>query len=143
MANQKLEEIWKPIEGYPYYEISTRGRVRSINRTTKRKGRDGEIKIKGKILRQRWNKICKCYFMDLIHENGVRKTAYPHKLTALMFVPNDDPLKKKMIIHTDNNPRNNCADNLQWMTRSEHMKWQFDQGNKNNFSIFISLTRSY
>ena len=38
-----------------------------------------------------------------------------------------------MIIHQDNNPRNNTSVNLKWMTPSQHMSWQFEMGNKNNF----------
>ncbi len=40
-----------------------------------------------------------------------------------------------MIIHIDNNPRNNRAENLLWMTSSQHMRGQFEMGNKNNFKV--------
>ena len=86
-------------------------------------------------MRQRWNKKCKCYFLDLMSDDKKRRTIYPHKEVAKLYVPNDDETKI-MIIHKDNNPRNNRAENLLWMTASQHMRWQFEMGNKNNFKVW-------
>ena len=70
MADQKKEEEWGPIEGFSNYEISNRGKIRSKTRKVWHKGSKTHMKLRGKLMRQRWNKICKCYFLDLIDDNG-------------------------------------------------------------------------
>lgn len=41
-----------------------------------------------------------------------------HRLVALSYIPN--PENKPEIDHIDGNPKNNCVDNLRWVTRSEN-----------------------
>lgn len=45
---------------------------------------------------------------------GKQHMIYLHRLVAHMFIPNPDNLP--MINHKDENPNNNCADNLEWCT---------------------------
>lgn len=142
MTEQK-EELWEPIEGFSNYEISSRGKIRSKTRTSWHKGSQTHMKIRGKHMRQRWNKACKCFFLDLIDDEKRRRTVYPHRVVAHAFVPNESPDDLKMIIHKDNNPRNNKAENLQWMSKSAHMKWQFEVGNKNNFKVWKTRKKRY
>jgi len=142
MADQ-IEELWEPISGFSNYEISNRGKIKSKTRTTWHKGSKTNMKIKGKMMRQRWNKTCKCYFLDLIDDEKRRRTVYPHKEVAKAFVANDNTDELTMIIHKDNNPRNNKAENLQWETPSGHMKWQFEVGNKNNFKVWKTRKKRY
>lgn len=42
-----------------------------------------------------------------------------HRLVALLFVPNNDPEVNTVVIYRDGNHRNNCADNLMWVSVSE------------------------
>ncbi len=142
MTEQK-EELWGPIAGFSNYEISSKGKIRSKTRTSWHKGSKTHMKIKGKMMRQRWNKACKCYFLDLIDDEKRRRTVYPHREVANVFVPNPNPEELKMIIHIDNNPRNNKSENLQWMSKSAHMKWQFEVGNKNNFKVWKTRKKRY
>jgi hypothetical protein len=142
MAQKSEKEDWAPIEGFSNYEISSKGKIRSKTRKVWHKGSQVHMKIRGKMMRQRWNKICKCYFLDLIDDDKKRRTVYPHKETAKAFLPRtSDDLT--MIIHVDNNPRNNAVENLQWMTASDHMKWQFEVGNKNNFKVWKTRKKRY
>ena len=142
MANQ-AEELWAPIEGFSNYEVSSKGKIRSKTRTTWHKGSKTNMKIRGKMMRQRWNKACKCYFLDLIDDNKRRRTVYPHKEVAKAFVKNGDAKSLTMIIHKDNNPRNNKAENLAWLSASDHMKWQFEVGNKNNYKVWKTRKKRY
>lgn len=142
MTEQK-DELWGLIDGFSNYEISSKGKIRSKTRTSWHKGSQTNMKIKGKLMRQRWNKACKCYFLDLIDDEKKRRTVYPHRVVAKAFVPNEKPDELKMIIHKDNNPRNNKAENLQWMSKSAHMKWQFEVGNKNNFKVWKTRKKRY
>jgi hypothetical protein len=136
------KEQWLTIEGFSNYEVSDRGRVRSKTRSVWHKGAESHMKIRGKIMRQRWNKSCKCYFLDLIDDHKKRRTVYPHKEAAKAFLPKDSGEQTK-IIHKDNNPKNNRVDNLQWMTPSEHMAWQFEVGNKNNYKVWKTRKKLY
>lgn len=142
MADQS-EEKWEGIEGFSNYEISNKGRIRSKTRKSWHKGSQVYMKIKGKLMKQRWNKTCKCYFLDLIDDEKKRRTVYPHKETAVAFVKNNDPSNLTMIIHEDNNPRNNKAENLKWVSASDHMKWQFEVGNKNNYKVWKTRKKRY
>lgn len=143
MATDKPEEQWDGIPGFKNYLISNRGKIKSVTRKVWHKGSKTNMTLRGRMMRQRWNKTCKCYFLDLIDDNGKRRTVYPHKEVAKAFVPNDDPKGLTMIIHHDNNPRNNSSDNLRWMSKSAHMKWQFEVGNKNNFKVWKTRKKLY
>lgn len=67
-----------------------------------------------------------------LHTNGyIRATingkdAYVHRLVAECFVAN--PYGYKEVNHKDGNKRNNCADNLEWCTRSQNNKHAFETG---------------
>ena len=137
------DEEWKEIEGFSSYEISNKGNIRSKTRKTFHNGSKVYMEIKGKLMKQRWNKPSKCYFLDLLDDEKRRKTVYPHKEIAHAFVDNPDPEMLTRIIHIDNNPRNNQADNLKWVTPSEHMKWQFEVGNKNNYKMWKTRKKRY
>ncbi|MEQ8882600.1 MAG: NUMOD4 domain-containing protein [Cyclobacteriaceae bacterium] len=137
------DEVWKDIEGFSSYEISNQGNIRSKTRKTLHTGSKVYMDIKGKLLKQRWNEISKCYFLDISDDQKRRRTVYPHKETAIAYVTNPDPSKLTRIIHKDNNPRNNSANNLKWATPSEHMKWQFEVGNKNNYDMWKTRKKRY
>lgn len=135
------DEKWQSISGFGSYFISSNGRVRSIKRTVPH-GSNGKMTLKGRVMKQRWHKIAKALFLDLMDDEKKRRTVYPHKEVAKAFVvrPSEEHV---MIVHKDNNPRNNKAENLQWMTKSEHMKWQFKVGNKDNFKVWEIRKKRY
>lgn len=101
------------------------------------------MNIKGREMKQRWNKLCKCYFMDLINDEGKRRRVYPHREVALAFCINVDHENKTKVIHLDNNPENNDSTNLEWVTPSEHMQFQFMVGNKDNYQVWKVRRQRY
>ena len=77
------KEIWKPIRGYTgFYEISNKGRVRSLDHATK--GRNGVTRhIKSRILSlyQRLGK----YYTVTLSKKGVIKTFHISTLLSRTF----------------------------------------------------------
>ncbi len=105
-------ETWKPIKGYPNYEVSDLGRVRSLN----------------------WHNegYTKCLYLkkhprgyhqvELINQNG-KKMVLVHRLVAEAFIPN--PENKPQINHIDEDKQNNAVSNLEWCTRQQNMDAYF------------------
>lgn len=102
-----FSEIWKDIPGYErLYQASDLGRVRN-NR--------------GKIISQ---KVCRNrggYKQVGLTKDGVRKYYRVHRLVWSAF---NGPIPEGYEInHNDENPENNCLDNLSLMTRTENINW--------------------
>lgn len=120
-------EIWKPIDGYPDYEISSCGRVRSQKEW---RGRQGYI-TSGSDRGQGYRVV------DLIGEK--RKRFYVHRLVAQHFVPN--PMNKPCVNHIDCNPSNNSAENLEWCTNKENSEWMKKLGRNQRTELWRSRLR--
>ena len=105
------QEIWKDINGYDgFYRISNLGRVKSA----------------------RYNRYLKLFFNKKgyarinLNKKGKLKTYRVHRLVAQAFIPN--PNNKPQVNHKDGNKRNNCVDNLEWVTNEEN----YEHAIKNN-----------
>ena len=102
-----MEEIWKDIDGFDgKYQISSLGRVRSVYSWGKKRG----PRILRQFKRKGYAHIC------LLKLDGTRKNIRIHREVAKAFIPN--PNNYEMVNHKDENPGNNCVDNLEWCTRS-------------------------
>ena len=112
----KIQEIWKPIEGFNgRYEISNTGKVLS------------NYSGKKKILKQAISKDGN-YWVVSLWQNQVGKTIKVHRLIATAFIPNE--LNKPFVNHKDGNKLNNELSNLEWVTSSENNQHAFDNGLK-------------
>ena len=107
-------EIFKDIEGYEgLYQISNKGRVKSLERVT-----SSGCPIKEKI---RVNSTKKNgYEFIILYKDGKGKNFYIHRLVALAFIPNID--NKSQVNHIDENKSNNCVSNLEWVTNNENQR---------------------
>lgn len=110
-----MEEIWKDIEGYPDYQVSNKGQVRS-NRIT-----DDWVNLKTTVDTTTGYNVVNLYTGD-----GNHKKVAVHRLVAKAFIPN--PENKRTVNHKDTNKTNNNIWNLEWATDSENMKHAFDNG---------------
>ena len=108
------EEIWRPVVGYEgLYEVSSYGRVRSLDRYVKSKSESYRL-IKGKVL---IGSISRCgYIMCHIRVNEVSKYYLVHRLVAEAFIPNPDNLS--CINHKNEDKTDNRVENLEWCSYS-------------------------
>lgn len=112
------QEIWRDIPGYEgYYQVSNFGRVKSLSRKVYNRG--GFHISKDRILKQQLRKD-RYYNVHLLKE-GVKKIFFVHRLVALAFIPN--PNNYPDINHKDENPANNCVNNLEWCTEKYNMNY--------------------
>lgn len=105
------QEIWKDINGYEgWYQISSFGRVRSLNRVIIYS--DGrKVNTKGKIIKQG---NCKGYNTVWLHKNGEYKNYRVCRLVAFYFI--DNPNKLPQVNHKDEDTYNDTVQNLEWCT---------------------------
>lgn len=111
-----LGEIWRPVKDYEgLYEVSNYGRVRSLERDVYVKWYGGKSKhIKGGLLKLTEN--TQGYYVCGLAKYGKNTQYKVHQIVAKAFIPN--PLNLKDINHRDENPLNNCVENLEWCTKA-------------------------
>lgn len=120
-------EIWKPVIGYEgLYEVSSMGRIRSLDRITSYINRTQEGKEyttththKGKLMKQHNNHFG--YKVIALCINGKYRTCMVHRLVAQVFIPNPNNLPQ--VNHKDENKQNNCIDNLEWCTQQYNINY--------------------
>jgi hypothetical protein len=118
-----MEEIWRMyLEGV--YEVSTKGRVRSVDRPVLfhgqysiRRGKDMAI-----------TRNSKGAMTVVICNNGSRKTTAVHRMVAEIFL--DNPENKLQVNHIDGDRSNNSIENLEWNTPGENQDHAYQTGLK-------------
>lgn len=106
-------EIWKDVPGFPGYQVSNAGRVRSLPRTVKRGNHT--MNISGLILR--FGTSMGYPFVNL-RKDGKTVSVKVHKLVALVFVEN--PQQRPEIDHINTDRKDNRPENLRWVNRHEN-----------------------
>lgn len=111
-------EEWRPISGFPDYDVSNLGRVRSW-----RGNGNGTRSKKYRILISRLgtNGRPKYELCNGRRSNGVTRgtTKYEHKLVASAFL--GEPLDGQVVRHLDGNPENNNVENLCYGTPKDNI----------------------
>lgn len=98
-------EIFKDVEGYENYQVTSWGRVYSKQ---SKAFMTPQVHDKGYLR------------VDLIDEDGDRKHFKIHRLVAQAFIPN--PENKPQVNHIDGNNQNNSVTNLEWVTNAENVE---------------------
>lgn len=116
-----MEEVWQPVKGYEgLYEVSDQGRVRSL--PGKRWNGQAVHVFNGRILREQCGSR---YAHVALSRNGHVTCIKIHQLVADAFLPPCPGVQGRRkgcyhIDHINNNPRDNRAINLQWLTHYEN-----------------------
>lgn len=106
-------EIWKAIKNYEgLYEVSSEGRVRSVERLDARGQRRKSKVISIKNIRSTKQVT--------LFRDGKRKNFLVKKLVADAFLEASQANEK--LIYVDGNPENNCVENLKWQKKAQRKR---------------------
>lgn len=108
--NDQTHEEWRPIEGYPDYEVSNCGRVKSLKGGKERILRPGSNN-------HGYPSVALCV-------NGKPTSITVHKLVAEFFLGKRP--ENHEVNHKDGNRANAHVDNLEYVTRSENVRHAID-----------------
>ena len=127
-THQHTDERWKPVTGYEgIYEVSSHGRVRSIDRTVTYS--DGRVcRRKGKVLSVRFDKYE--YQIVGLCNQGKCQTRTVHSLVAEAFIGTRP--EGMEVCHNDGRKTNNHVDNLRYGTSSDNALDKVRHGTHNN-----------
>ena len=107
------EEEWREIQGYDgKYLVSNKGRIKSLKNSKER------------ILTAFPNN--KGYYRVCLCRDGEGKHFLVSRLVAEAFCENLRPEEADVVDHIDGNISNNNAENLQWLSRSENSRKEWE-----------------
>lgn len=117
-----MSEVWKDIVGYEgYYQVSNRGRVRSLGFLINNRG--GSTRYKPGRIRKLSNHSNGYKFVKLFNA----EQCYIHRLVLSTFRPLDN-MDALEVNHKDGDKTNNNLDNLEWVTHRENQQHSYDTG---------------
>ena len=106
-----MKEEWRAVPGYEgLYEVSNMGRI--------------WIMRKCRLMTIKPDNRNRCTIE--LSKNGIKKSYILARLVGTAFIREPDPDEE--INHLDENPFNNCVENLEWCTYSENLKHAWDMG---------------
>lgn len=118
-----LVEEWRDIQGYEgFYQVSSFGRVRSLDRTQIQMSSHGTLmskRYRGMDLTPTGNG--NGYLIVGLTMGGKVKNHYVHRLVADAFIENPDQLSE--VNHKDYNRKNNFVNNLEWIDRQMNVQY--------------------
>lgn len=127
-----MQEIWKDIPNYKGYQASNLGRIRTHNKITftERHGyrhwKDRILSFKPSTSFNQKSNQGMGYRVDL-WKDGKPKTLLVARLVATTFLEN--LIETDMTInHKNGNRLDNRVENLEWLSRSDNIKYGFENG---------------
>ncbi len=131
--NDFQNEVWKDIPNFEgYYQASTMGRIRSLDREIeKRDGRGGidrYVRL-GKIFNLKYKKNRR-YTSVRLSKDGKTNSYAVHRIIAITFINNSE--NKPQANHINGIKSDNRVENLSWMTNSENVNHAIETGLNNS-----------
>lgn len=111
-----MSERWLPVVGYEgYYEVSSQGRVRSVDRIITKLGQ-APARLRGRLMKPTVDKLGRHWARFSRNDRKTARTVSRVVLEAFV-----GPCPKGMEgCHNDGDPGNNNVENLRWDTRSNN-----------------------
>lgn len=127
--------MWKEINGFEgYFEVSTDGKVRSVDRSISYI--DSKGNLVSKFIRGAEKKLTASkgrdsngYLVVNLTKEGKRNIKFVHSLVANTFIQNPNNLPT--VNHKDGNKHNNNVSNLEWATYSQNNFHALNKGLRN------------
>lgn len=123
------EEIWKNLivtkqgtvyDYSGYYIVSNKGNIKRLETTIPTKIKNNNyITKKEHLMKPILSKDGYLYIK--LSKKGVTKVFQIHRIVAETFIPNPTFLPE--VNHKDENPLNNCINNLEWCDRQHNINW--------------------
>ena len=112
--------MWKVIEEFPNYSVSTNGEIKNNNTQ--------------KLLSIAYNQDG--YAIVQLWKNGKGYMRRVHRLVLITFMPIDNS-EKYEVNHNDCNTKNNHLDNLEWCTSQENIQYRLKLNHKRKKSVQV------
>ena len=117
-----MNENWFDIKDFEgFYQISDKGRVRSVDRFVNNTLKSTRF-LKGQIIKPTKKK--EGYLSVRLAKDNSKKTFYVHRLVMTNIVPLE--IGKDFVNHINGIKDDNRVENLEWCTRSENSRHNFD-----------------
>lgn len=127
-------EIWHEIPEYAgLYEASSLGRIRSVDGKITSSARFEKRVWKQRVIKQKKKKAKngRIDYMVTLWKDGKPHYHLVARLIASTFLA--VPLNSKLTVnHKDGNPKNNCKNNLEWLSRIDNIKYGFENHQYDN-----------
>lgn len=127
-----MEEEWKDIEGFPGYQVSNKGQVRSFYEKKKAFGRWGGVE---RILHDKPQRTLlqsddgNGYMKVFLQNDQKRRCVKVHRLVAEAFIPRKEGCDT--VDHIKPGPEgklDNSVENLRWIPRRENIQKAYSDG---------------
>ncbi|OEH55920.1 hypothetical protein AQ616_18965 [Oceanobacillus sp. E9] len=136
-----MYEVWKDVVGYEgLYQVSNKGRIRSLGRLIPHKR--GFRKIKSKTMKLQEDAYG--YFTVSLYKNKKRKIKKVHRIVAEAFLNN--PGKLATVHHKNENKKDNSIGNLEFCSSPDNSRLSFNKrvmgvNSKTKEIIYFNSTR--
>lgn len=116
------QELWRIIPEFPQYLASNHGNIMSLPTISKKISTHHKHSNQraGRILKSRV--VPKGGHLQVYLAHGYNKWKYVHQLVSMAWIKRKNP-KCNVVMHLDDNPKNNNVTNLRWGTQHENVKW--------------------
>lgn len=113
-----MSEVWVPVSGYAgLYEVSSLGRVRSLDRVVEIHGMNCKRLLRGRVLKP---KYAPCGYLQVaLSAENKQRYAYIHTLVCEAFI-GPRPSKGHQVDHINADRTDNRLSNLRWVTVKEN-----------------------